>query len=183
LASLVTAMMDVSDGLLLDAFRLAEASGVSLAIDSASVPVADVQRRLECMTWGDDYELLFTLPPRCKIAIDATRIGTGEPRGFAPLFLEGEAGVGKTEAAKALATALDARLIRWELPALLAGAPPLYRLERLSGRYGDIKQEREAQRTVPDPAADALPHLLPPQEPVPPLPPVRVPTNGRPPGQ
>ena len=54
---------------------------------------------------------------------------------------------------------LDARLIRWELPALLAGAPPLYRLERLSGRYGDIKQEREAQRTVHDLAADAFPDL------------------------
>ena len=90
LAPLVTAMMDVSDGLLLDAFRLAEASGVSLAINSASVPVADVQRRLECMTWGDDYELLFTLPPKCKIAIDATRIGMVESRGFAPLFLDGE---------------------------------------------------------------------------------------------
>ena len=29
-----------------------------------------------------------------------------------PLLLEGEAGVGKTEAAKSLATAMDARLIR-----------------------------------------------------------------------
>lgn len=90
LTPLVTAMMDVSDGLLLDAYRLAEASGVSLALDSACVPVADVQRRLECMTWGDDYELLFTLPPRCKIGIAATRIGTVEPRGFAPLFVDGE---------------------------------------------------------------------------------------------
>jgi hypothetical protein len=54
---------------------------------------------------------------------------------------------------------LDARVIRWKLPALLAGAPPLYRLERLSGRYGDVKQELEAQRTVHDLAADALPDL------------------------
>ena len=54
---------------------------------------------------------------------------------------------------------LDARLIRWELPALLAGAPPLYRLERLSGRYGDVKQDMEAQRTVYDLAADAFPDL------------------------
>lgn len=90
LAPLVTAMMDVSDGLLLDAFRMAQASGVSIAIDIPCVPVADVQRRLDCMTWGDDYELLFTLPAGHKIAIDATRIGTVETRGFAPLFLDGE---------------------------------------------------------------------------------------------
>ncbi len=90
LAPLVTAMMDVSDGLLLDAFRLAEASGVSIAIESEAVPVADVARRLDCLRWGDDYQLLFTLPPRCRLAISATRIGTVEARGFAPLFLDGE---------------------------------------------------------------------------------------------
>ncbi|MEO5708003.1 MAG: thiamine-phosphate kinase [Alteraurantiacibacter sp.] len=93
-APLVTAMMDVSDGLLLDAFRLAEASHVTLAIDGASIPVAAPHRRLECLTWGDDYELLFTLPSRHavrgKLAISATRIGTVEPRGFGPLFLDGE---------------------------------------------------------------------------------------------
>lgn len=54
---------------------------------------------------------------------------------------------------------LDARVVRWKLPALLAGAPNLYRLERLSGRYGDIKQELESQRTVHDLAADAFPDL------------------------
>lgn len=54
---------------------------------------------------------------------------------------------------------LDARLVRWELPALLAGAPSLYRLQRLSGRYGDVKQELEAQRTVHDLAAGAFPDL------------------------
>lgn len=90
LAPLVTAMMDVSDGLLLDAFRIAEASHVSIAIDSGAVPVADPARRLDCMTWGDDYQLLFTLPQKCKLAISATRIGTVEPRGFAPLFLDSE---------------------------------------------------------------------------------------------
>jgi thiamine-monophosphate kinase len=90
LAPLVSAMMDVSDGLLLDAFRMAEASHVSIAIDSAAVPVAAPARRLDCLTWGDDYQLLFTLPPGCKLPITATRIGTVEPRGFAPLFLDGE---------------------------------------------------------------------------------------------
>jgi thiamine-monophosphate kinase len=90
LAPLVSAMMDVSDGLLLDAFRMAEASHVTLAIDGATVPVAAPERRLECLTWGDDYELLFTLPPGCKLAVSATCIGTVEPRGFAPLLLDGQ---------------------------------------------------------------------------------------------
>lgn len=43
---------------------------------------------------------------------------------------------------------LDARLLTWKLPALLTGVSPLYRLERLQGRYGDVKQELEATRTV-----------------------------------
>lgn len=43
---------------------------------------------------------------------------------------------------------LDARVVRWTLPGTLIGLPPLYRLERLSGRYADIAQEREAPRSV-----------------------------------
>lgn len=43
---------------------------------------------------------------------------------------------------------LDAQVVRWQLPALLSGAPPVYRLERLSGRYDRVAQEREAARTV-----------------------------------
>ena len=45
---------------------------------------------------------------------------------------------------------LDARIVRWTLPGQLAGLPPVYRFERLSGRYGDPKQELAAQRTVHD---------------------------------
>ena len=91
LAPHVTAMMDVSDGLLLDAFRMAEASGVSLAIDSAAPPVAVPEdRRADALRWGEDYELLFTLSGNAEPPVPATRIGSVEPRGFAPLFLDGE---------------------------------------------------------------------------------------------
>jgi thiamine-monophosphate kinase len=83
--------MDVSDGLLLDAWRLAEASGVSLAIDGGAVPIATPEeRRLDALRWGDDYELLFTLPRGMEPPVPATRIGQVEPRGFVPLFLDGE---------------------------------------------------------------------------------------------
>jgi thiamine-monophosphate kinase len=90
LAPLASAMMDVSDGLLLDAWRMAEASQVSLAIDGASVPIAAPEaRRFDALRWGDDYELLFTLPPGADSPVPASRIGAVEPRGFAPLFLDG----------------------------------------------------------------------------------------------
>ena len=90
LAPHVSAMMDVSDGLLLDAFRLAEASGVTLALDSDAVPLAaPPARRMDALCWGDDYELLFTLPADTPPPVPATRIGAVEPRGFVPLFLDG----------------------------------------------------------------------------------------------
>ncbi|MGV2907036.1 hypothetical protein [Achromobacter sp. AGC25] len=43
---------------------------------------------------------------------------------------------------------IDARVVRWKLPALMAGVPPLYRLERLSGRYSDVSREASATRSV-----------------------------------
>uniref|UniRef100_UPI00345C3968 thiamine-phosphate kinase n=1 Tax=uncultured Erythrobacter sp. TaxID=263913 RepID=UPI00345C3968 len=88
LAPVVGAMMDVSDGLLLDAFRMAEASNVSIALETAAIPVADPERRDECIRWGDDYELLFTLPQGTKPPVQAALIGTIEPRGFVPMFVD-----------------------------------------------------------------------------------------------
>jgi thiamine-monophosphate kinase len=87
LAPLVSAMMDVSDGLLLDSWRMAEASGVTLMLDPAAIPVADPARRADCIRWGDDYELLFTAAPSTALTVAATRIGTAAPRGAAPLLL------------------------------------------------------------------------------------------------
>jgi hypothetical protein len=43
---------------------------------------------------------------------------------------------------------IEAVVLKWKLPALLAGMPPLYRLDRLSGRYDDPAQEASAPRTV-----------------------------------
>lgn len=91
LAPHVTAMMDISDGLLLDAFRMAEASEATIAVDSAAVPIAaPEERRMDALVWGDDYQLLFTLPKGATPPVPAFRIGAVEPRGFAPLFLDGE---------------------------------------------------------------------------------------------
>jgi hypothetical protein len=43
---------------------------------------------------------------------------------------------------------LDARVIRWDPRAVVLGAPPLYRLERISGRYRDVAQERSEPRSA-----------------------------------
>lgn len=88
LASQASAMMDISDGLLLDAFRMAEASEVTIALDSSAVPVADPERREDALRWGDDYELLFTLPAGVEPMVAASKIGSVEPLGFAPLILD-----------------------------------------------------------------------------------------------
>ena len=43
---------------------------------------------------------------------------------------------------------LDARVIKWEPRAVMLGAPALYRLDRISGRYADAAQESERERSV-----------------------------------
>ncbi|MDR3387399.1 MAG: hypothetical protein P4L92_10135 [Rudaea sp.] len=43
---------------------------------------------------------------------------------------------------------LDARVIKWTPRAVMLGAQPLYRLDRISGRYHDAAQAQAAQPTV-----------------------------------
>ncbi len=50
---------------------------------------------------------------------------------------------------------IDARVLKWRAMGNLLGLDTLYRLERLSGRYGDAASERTAQRTVHDLTQDA----------------------------
>lgn len=88
LAPLVTAMMDVSDGLLLDARRLAAASRLGLVVDLDRVPLShdfvahagdDRPARLSAATAGDDYELLFAAPEDEDWPVEVTRIGRFVP--------------------------------------------------------------------------------------------------------
>ena len=71
LADHATAMMDVSDGLLLDLERLCSASGCGASVDFDSLPLSsafvaergqDRAARLFAATGGDDYALLAALP-------------------------------------------------------------------------------------------------------------------------
>ena len=89
LAPIVSAIMDISDGLLLDALRMADASNVTLSIESEHVPIAAPEaRRDDALRWGDDYELLFTAPCQAELPVPATRIGTAMPREAAALLLD-----------------------------------------------------------------------------------------------
>lgn len=71
-APMANAMMDISDGLLLDAERLARASGCAARIDIDRLPLSEAFRarmgddqgvRMFAATGGDDYALLAALPP------------------------------------------------------------------------------------------------------------------------
>ena len=93
LAPLVTAMMDVSDGLLIDAARLGAASGCRIEIALDTLPLSqdllaqaggDRAARLDAATAGDDYELLFAAPAEAaaqllgiadEIGLPLSRIG------------------------------------------------------------------------------------------------------------
>ncbi len=85
LAPIVTAIMDVSDGLLIDASRLSAASGVGAMIDLEAIPLSQAYRakrgdgrdaRLAAATAGDDYQLLFTSNmPLPTLPCPVTRIG------------------------------------------------------------------------------------------------------------
>jgi thiamine-monophosphate kinase len=67
LAACVHAMADVSDGLLIDAGRMAEASGLAVEVDVAAVPIAGTDR-MAALTAGDDYELICAAPPGLALA-------------------------------------------------------------------------------------------------------------------
>jgi thiamine-monophosphate kinase len=86
IARLARASMDVSDGLLADAPKIAAASGVRIEIDLDRVPWPDAAAvwfapgpidALMLAMGGDDYEILFTAPPeaRAEAARFAVRIG------------------------------------------------------------------------------------------------------------
>lgn len=108
LAPHVNAMMDVSDGLFLDASRMAKASKVTISIDLDAVPHSNEFRvyasdgnqldvktkgwptRQAACAWGDDYALLFTASSEPPALANCTRIGIVVPQMAQPLLVDGK---------------------------------------------------------------------------------------------
>ena len=104
LSERASAMMDVSDGLLIDARRMAEASKAGVTVDLDSLPLSDafvaergnsLEARLFAATGGDDYALLAALPaefdPSLSLSLPSRLsfvcIGTFEAASVHPLRL------------------------------------------------------------------------------------------------
>jgi thiamine-monophosphate kinase len=58
-----TAAMDLSDGLAMDLARLTKASGAGAEIDPTRIPLFSGASLKQALHGGEEYELLFTLPP------------------------------------------------------------------------------------------------------------------------
>jgi thiamine-monophosphate kinase len=82
------AMLDISDGLGLDLWRLASASGVAAELDR--LPVAEGADAERAWSGGDDYELLFALAPA---KLERLRDGFAAA-GLAPPLLIGRCAAG-----------------------------------------------------------------------------------------
>ena len=68
-----TSCMDLSDGLSLDLYRLTMASGVSAELNH--IPIRPRATLDDALHRGEDYELLFTLPPHVSPPHTVHRIG------------------------------------------------------------------------------------------------------------
>jgi len=83
--NLVSAAMDVSDGLVQDVSHLCRASGCGADIMAIAVPRSDAARAAGedflplCLTGGDDYELALAVPPSSETAFAAHAAALGVP--------------------------------------------------------------------------------------------------------
>ena len=71
ISPIATSAIDISDGIIQDLSHLISASGVGCKLDLGKVPVADKKFIKQCLEFGDDYQLLYTVPPKKLLTLQA----------------------------------------------------------------------------------------------------------------
>ncbi|MDC0443058.1 thiamine-phosphate kinase [Gammaproteobacteria bacterium] len=69
IASTASSAIDISDGIIQDLTHLISSSGVGCNLDLDRVPLANKNYAKQCIEFGDDYHLLFTVPPKKLLAL------------------------------------------------------------------------------------------------------------------
>ena len=69
IASTASSAIDISDGIIQDLSHLISSSGVGCNLDLDRVPLANKNYAKQCLEFGDDYHLLFTVPPKKLLAL------------------------------------------------------------------------------------------------------------------
>ena len=71
ISNLASSAIDISDGIIQDLSHLISSSGVGCDLDLAKVPLATKQYVKQCLEFGDDYQLLYTVPPKKLLTLQA----------------------------------------------------------------------------------------------------------------
>lgn len=110
LAGVVSAAIDVSDGLLQDLGHLCRLAGCGAEIEAGLVPLSDAARAAgpaflsDCLGGGDDYELLLAVPEGRGEALAAECRSLGVPFTRIGRFVAGQVGVRVIDAAQSTVT-------------------------------------------------------------------------------
>tara|TARA_B100001989_G_C24540495_1_gene467261 strand:- start:1203 stop:2147 length:945 start_codon:yes stop_codon:yes gene_type:complete len=72
ISHIASSAIDISDGILQDLSHLISSSGVGCSINLDKVPVVDRKSKKQCLEFGDDYQILYTVAPNKLGALKAS---------------------------------------------------------------------------------------------------------------
>ena len=72
ISSFASSAIDISDGIIQDLSHLISSSGVGCDLDLDKLPLAATQYVKQCLEFGDDYQLLYTVPPKKLFTLQTT---------------------------------------------------------------------------------------------------------------
>ena len=78
ISCIASSAIDISDGILQDLSHLISSSGVGCNINLDKVPVVDRKSKKQCLEFGDDYQILYTVAPKKLDALKASLKSIGK---------------------------------------------------------------------------------------------------------